>query len=94
MGNTPRQLFGSMGFTPRVGDLEAQAWAALRAGERPYGLIKNFQDTDGRLKDLMWFADPVARHDFLQIFGGMSVTMTREGLNTFNDAKIAQKLGA
>jgi len=94
MSDKPAQLFGSMGFDPKRGAFIAEHWAALRAGDKPHGLIQNFRDKDGKLKDIMWFADIYARNDFISTFGGMSVTLSREQTNAFNNAAIQQKTGA
>lgn len=62
-------LYGAKGYSQvsNNGCFIAFQWAEVRAAGRNWG---NFDD-------IVWFEEPSARDEFIQLFGGVSVTITR-----------------
>lgn len=69
-------LYGVRGFKENLKFVSCHDWAHLRANTRDNADLTGVISTPEG--DIIWFADPGARHDFQQTFGGVNVTLSRK----------------
>ncbi len=68
----PAVLYGVQDFREPAGMIPADEWVNLRCRKREAGRMA------GVKRSVMWFYDPVARDDFMGVYGGISVTLHRK----------------
>ena len=68
----PSKLFGVQGFRSNNGEITAREWAELRCMPDHSGFM------EGSKNSIIWFLDPTARGEFINIFGGIAVTLHRK----------------